>query len=75
MKLLVLYAWEAGTDFSEAGEQNIFSHSDQESLSCPLEFGLPDPHLQEKRDRWRAVTRLFYKCFIQSPSLQGRTST
>ena len=41
-----------GTDFSEADEQNIFSHSDQESLNCPLEFGLPDPHLEEKQDHW-----------------------
>ena len=54
MKLFVLCAREAGQggDFSEADEQNIFSHSDQESLNRPLEFGLPDPHLEEKQDHW-----------------------
>lgn len=41
-----------GSDFSEAGEQNVFSHPDQENPNCPLEFGLPDLHLQEKQGRW-----------------------
>ena len=37
------------SDFSEAGGQNIFSHPDQESLNCPLELSLPDPHWQERQ--------------------------